>query len=148
MVYLLLKPRGEIVFDVKEHLRLFGIGVVLGLMCLVRYNNAVAAFIWLIVLSGHWYGIGKKNFWKAIIFLGLFFLFSILAFKLLPTIYNRSGGYGIAKAVSLFQPHPFQFYSERFFYVIFGIDWGLIFTAPFVLKRSDDFKVGYHKGRK
>lgn len=133
MVYLLLKPRGKIVFNAKEHLKLFGIGVALGLMCLVRYNNAVAAFVWLIVLSGHWYGIGKKNFWKAVVSLGMFFLFFVFAFKLLPTIYNQSTGYGIAKAVNLLRLHSIQFYTERFFYVMFGLDWGLIFTAPFVL---------------
>jgi hypothetical protein len=36
-------------------------------------------------------------------------------------------------AERLIEPHSFGFYIQRLFHVIFWIDWGLVFTAPFVL---------------
>jgi hypothetical protein len=111
---------------------LLGIGA--GLISLVRYNNILFTIVWPLLFIRHdrWQ---KKN-WVAASRNILHAYFSvvvlILIFKLWPEASNHYTTYpGIEN--ELIVHASWQKFVERFGYILLAPDWGLIFTAPFML---------------
>ena len=119
-------------FELKTGLYAAGIGILIGLMYIVRYNNIVSAVIWPIVLfGGRLKELSKLKFLQklAIVYISAFFL--IVIFKALPNYYNHHVGY-IGYYDMLTRVEPLSFYVKRLAHILAGIDFGLIYTAPFI----------------
>lgn len=107
------------------------IGLLIGLMILVRYNNIVMAAIWPLVLYG--VTLSRECFAKTAKSLIITYSTSavlLAVFVLLPILFNGSGSYGLGEYMSILSP---SFYFKRFLHMLVGLDWGLAFTTPFML---------------
>lgn len=107
------------------------LGTLAGLICLVRYNNVPLAAGWLLVFF--WVGREEKKIaWRH----GLIALAVILAlitvFKLVPTLLLGREKYAIATE-SFIRPFDVSFIAGRLVQIFVGVDWGLVFTAPFLI---------------
>ncbi|MBF0505031.1 MAG: hypothetical protein HQL14_08020 [Candidatus Omnitrophica bacterium] len=113
---------------------LLGIGA--GMIVLTRYNNVLFMIVWpLLFLSSDarpkkWKGVLRNSF--CIVF-PIFLL--VLIFKSWPEAYNHYVVYqGNNVVEKVFTLHgPWQEFVRRLWYVFCAPDWGLIFTAPFLL---------------
>lgn len=117
------------------------VGLLSGLIILVRLNNILIALAWPVILFSLYYPrISRLRIARMIAFsyvsaAALFFIFQIG-----PIIYNfrdihQYSGYlnnEYIKKYLLTLYGPF-FYIKRLGHLLWGIDWGLIFTAPYVL---------------
>jgi hypothetical protein len=111
---------------------LLGIGA--GLIALVRYNNILFTLVWPLLFIGrdrwqkkNWIP-ASRNILHAYFTAGVL----ILVFKLWPEASNHYTTYaGMEKELSVHA--PWLEISQRFGHVLYGVDWGLIFTAPFLL---------------
>ncbi|MCK5579849.1 MAG: hypothetical protein KAJ18_01100 [Candidatus Omnitrophica bacterium] len=132
LIFLLLKYRGGISLNRRKYLKLFLIGIVIALMGLVRYNNIIMAIAWPLVLIGRpW----RKNILNLFVVYGVFVL-TIFLFKFLPELVldHSAGMEGASFAKGyLLAVHDPLFYMRRIMHIFFGIDWGLVFTAPFII---------------
>jgi hypothetical protein len=114
------------------------LGGVLGLMALVRQNNLPSALLWPLVLVGDRKRYGFPGF-PIRRLLGVFSVaFALWAvFKLLPAWANaQMGGHGQYESQVmniLLNLRSLDQYPKYLFWVLVGYDWGLVFTAPFVL---------------
>jgi hypothetical protein len=125
-----------------------------GIMYLVRYNNAplALAFIFSFILVGSsCYPsqiknyLNHKHFQKKLILSILIFCSIILSFKLVDQLIydNKTQVVKISKdyyydvwysmVTSRLQLEDFLFYIEKIFHILIGLDWGLLYTAPFLL---------------
>lgn len=108
---------------------MFMIGALCGLMILVRNNNVFLALLWPVVIEMAFVREALRSRIKrlGIALLGL--CIPVLFFK------GLSGGlfHWQAGADRLMEIYSAGFYIHRFWHVLFGIDRGLIFTAPFLL---------------
>ncbi|HDY87872.1 MAG TPA: hypothetical protein ENH82_07130 [bacterium] len=133
LVFILLKASRKNSFDSRGYWVLLGIGVAIGLIFLVRLNNIVAVFVWPLVLLGNKrFDVRKACFWKRIVFTYTVSALVIIGFKVIPDFLNPRQGYNWVFGL-LTQVYPPSFYVKRIFHILFGIDWGLIYTAPFIL---------------
>ncbi len=131
LVFILLKASRKNSFDSKGYWVPLGIGVVIGLMFLVRLNNVLAAFIWpLVLLGNNRFDVAKARFWKRIASTYAVSAIVIIGFMILPDLLTYQG-YGVLGLLT--QVYQLSFYAKRIFHILFGIDWGLIYTAPFIL---------------
>jgi hypothetical protein len=90
-----------------------GIGAVIGLMFLVRYNNIFAALIWPFVLLGNnRFGSGRARSWKRITLAYAVSVVLIIGFKIWPDFLNPHPGYAFLSGVYC-QVYPVSFYVER-----------------------------------
>jgi len=113
------------------------IGLVAGMIFLVRYNNIIFTIIWPIILFC--FGEGKFNFkksWQKLLIGYSTSAVLIFIFKFIPSIYYGNL-FGQSDYVSIFnsrltEVNNFMFYLKRLFHIFFWYDWGLIFTAPFI----------------
>jgi hypothetical protein len=111
-------------------------GVTAGLVTLVRYNNVVMSAAWPVIVW--WQSLRRKvsqNSRRALVFLGSFAaagLVMIAAFKLLPTMLHGAESYTVNREIHFDLLTP-RYLIYRFLKLLFGIDWGLIWTAPFTL---------------
>ncbi len=130
------------VFLVRTHLKhkpprgirdILLIGVAVACVFLVRYNNAVLALIWpLVIFWEEARDLKSGAFWLRI---GAVFLIAgglIFCFKIFPAYFTVVKNYPLA-VKALTTVHAPTFYVRRFIHIVFGIDWGLLYTAPFVL---------------
>lgn len=114
-------------------------GVLAGLVFLVRLNNVFSSLAWpLVLFSLYSPKISRVKFMQILVVSYCFMLACAGVFLFWPIIFNgicEQHGYlqnDIIKS-RLFQfSHPF-FYLKRLGHLICGVDWGLIFTAPYVL---------------
>ncbi|MEI8011082.1 MAG: hypothetical protein WCI27_01185 [Candidatus Omnitrophota bacterium] len=101
-------------------------GVLGGMTILVRTDNVVFAMAWVMVF---WLlSPGSKKYLSAMVLL-LSVGMPVFIFKILPGTGQRWQT-GIAY---LLESHEAVFYIKRLWHVLVGVDWGLIFTAPFLL---------------
>ena len=136
MMFLLLSG---VYFNNKKVLRRdnywkdIGIGVLIGFIYLVRYNNLFFALMWpIILLIVNKYDIKSFKFWKKLS-LSYFVMIAIIGcLKWLPNMYCSHTGY-VNEMQKLTTLEPIMFYFKRLIHVFFAVDWGLIYTAPFVL---------------
>jgi len=115
------------------------VGLLIGLITLVRLNNIIMALAWPIILFTFYYpriGWGRIVKMAGVSYLTMGAL--IFIFQIFPIIYlhdmNRYQGYEsndfVSNLLILYNP---VFYIKRLARLIWGLDWGLIFTAPFTL---------------
>lgn len=113
------------------------IGLMAGMIFLVRYNNIIFTLIWPVVLFC--IKDGKFNFkknWPKLLISYSMSIVLIFIFKLIPSIYYGDL-FGQKNYISIFNSrltaiNNFIFYFKRIFHIFFWFDWGLIFTAPFI----------------
>ena len=131
-VYVLIKTKtGE------QRLRgdygaLTGLGLLCGLISLVRYNNAFIAIFWPFILLTVKGDLRNKDFWKQIGFTFFIGVLPVLIFRIIPNIINQHVGY-VEAVKMMFEIQPPLFYLKRIIHIFCGYDWGLIFTAPFAV---------------
>lgn len=131
LVFLLLKNNKIDLNLMQNYWILFGIGITIGLIVLVRFNNVLAAIIWPpVLLINNRSAIKKSCFWKALIFTYASAVIFVIAFKIIPDYYNRHYAYGYAFLFNVY--HPIH-YLKLILHILFGLDWGLIFSAPFII---------------
>lgn len=107
------------------------VGALSGLICLVRYNNAPIAAGWLLIFF--WLGRSdKKIAWKHGVIAVAMVLLLVGAFKLVPTLLQGREKYAVAMD-SFFRPIDPGYIVQRLLHILMGLDWGLVFTAPFLL---------------
>ena len=111
------------------------LGAVAGLIILTRYNNILFAIVWPLVFIPqeinqriNWINISRRV-------LQIYFPMAvlILIFKIWPENYNHYSTYPFKLNEFLTVNAPWQEIARRFWDVLFGLDWGLLFTAPFLL---------------
>jgi hypothetical protein len=137
LIYILLKNyKTDFLANASKKLIVL-IGLIIGMIFLVRYNNVIFTLIWPVVIfcikDGKFYF--KKN-WAKLSLSYLMAIVLILIFKLIPSIYYGDL-FGQKTYISVFNnllttTHNFIFYLKRIFHIFFWFDWGLIFTAPFI----------------
>lgn len=129
MVYLYFKPKTDKQPSLGYWLT---VGITLGLMPLVRYNNMVAAGFWWLVLSmKHEVFTDPSRNKKVLVAFGAFLLVLGVFFVVPSMIHHYDGYYG--KFGYFFKPWWLKEYLYRIWHVMFGLGWGLVFTAPFIL---------------
>ena len=136
LVYIFLK------LSYKEHrynniLSACTIGLILGLVVLVRLNNIFVAFIWPLVLfykkGSSFSHIFRCIKWKSLCMTYFVCALIVFIFQILPDIYyNNRGNDSVIKGL-LLDFEPISFYIQRSLHILFGPDWGLIYSAPFIL---------------
>lgn len=134
MIYILLRACKSGYFDSRVYWKLIGIGIIMGLTALVRLNNIPVALFWPLIFLGIIRRDAKSvHIWRMLIIPYAVLLVLLFCFKVFPEIYNHSRGYGTEPQSYLFKLYSASFYLKRFMHMLFGADWGLIFTAPFML---------------
>ncbi|MBF0571371.1 MAG: hypothetical protein HQL12_05815 [Candidatus Omnitrophica bacterium] len=132
-VYLLLINHKKNQFSIEGAWKQIGIGLALGFLFLVRYNDFAAVLIWPFAL----YCRDRRNlrdpqFWGKIFIMYSTAILLILFFKTWPDILTNHKGYvGVWDQMTTAQ--PIKFYLKRFIHIFLGPDWGLIYSAPFIL---------------
>lgn len=133
-VYILLKNEKTGFLESRKIPAVIGIGILSSLVFLVRYNNIALTFAWpavLFLFNGGKISINKKNI-ESMILSYLVAFAMIFVFKILPSYYGVPGAYShdINTIMSLHNP---GYYIRGILRVLFFIDWGLVFTAPFAI---------------
>ena len=110
------------------------VGVIIGLVVLVRYNNLLFALLWPIALfcfENNRFNL--KNNWKklSISYFSGFVL--VFLFKFIPLLIYKYEPYSGMVTEYLLNIKNLLFYIKVFLNMIFGVDFGLVFTAPFLL---------------
>ena len=112
-------------------------------MTLTRYNNALSALLWPLVLFG-----GLSASWRRDLLpalkraLPVYAISAVLVagFKILPSLYNAfykdPGNYDSRTMAMILDLQSPLYYGKRVLWVLFGIDWGLIFVTPFFAYRD------------
>ncbi len=110
------------------------VGILSGLTVLVRLNNIALAVFWPVVL------LIQKNRGRnrGMVLQGLGAVFAvaftlILVFKIWPSMYTYTEGYASRLISQFYMIKEPLFYIRRLAHILIGIDWGLVFTAPFLL---------------
>ena len=107
-------------------------GVSLALMPLVRYNNAAAMLVWWGILETKhnvWQDVRRHRF--ALLAAGASAVL-LAVFFVIPVLTHSHSGY-MTKFDYFLRPWWLSQYPQRIANVIFGISWGLVWTAPFIL---------------
>ena len=117
------------------------IGFLTGLIILTRQYNIVGAFLWIgvihcLTLHNSTFHFTRSQFAKIAISLsGLIIM--VVVFKLFPAFYNHTsvedGRYLSITLDVLLAVHSFTHYLRRLMTIFVGIDFGLLFTAPYAL---------------
>ncbi len=123
-----------------HYLSVMFICFIIGMVVVVRYNNAIIALSWPIVIWGiRNNGIINKNRLKKVLYAyGILFL-PMLTLFIIPEIYysewTRFNYFIKVSSILLtnLQNLTLLFYFKRLLHVLIGIDWGLFFTAPFII---------------
>lgn len=110
---------------------IFLIGLIVSFVYLTRYNNLPLALIWLFIIYRKQFT-NIKNFfyWDKLLISFLVFCSFILVLKFIPDVLNGHEGYKLTRLLNLYTP---SFYVKRVIHIIAGLDWGLLYTAPFIL---------------
>lgn len=117
---------------IDDPLKYMLVGAISAMLFLVRYNNILMALACMALLLGPRLVKQRGELFKAISCALLSFFLLVLIFKIWPETYNHFHAYG----------NPFIFVQtsagpvdiiKRLIHVFIGQDWGLLFTAPFLL---------------
>ncbi|MFC1501493.1 hypothetical protein ACFL58_03495 [Elusimicrobiota bacterium] len=129
-IYLLLKNNKENIIDKKYSVIL--VGLITGLIYLVRNNNLFVSLIMpLVLICFGKDGISFKGKSKQLLAVYGIAAFLVFVFKGIPALLYGEHYSEIAKA--LLRTYSPLTYVKRILHIIFGIDWGLLYTAPFAL---------------
>ncbi|MBF0511807.1 MAG: hypothetical protein HQL13_05695 [Candidatus Omnitrophica bacterium] len=107
-------------------------GLACGLTILTRFNDVFLGMAWPIILVV--YGLPHANLKKKITSLAAMYVIMglmILYFYVFPKLAVTHDP--VFMGDRLLIGHPLGLYIKRIFHILFGQDWGLIFTAPFIL---------------
>ena len=135
---------------------IFLIGLILGMVALVRYNNITIALFWPIVI----WSVHKNKFvllkqWKKVLYTYMILLIPFIVFIGLPQFSNDNTSFifivkniqGVLSSTKIILLSLINI--NRWKYVFFGSNWGLFYTAPFMLLSVFSafyFKTEYKKG--
>ncbi len=115
------------------------VGIVASFVCLVRLNNLFIALSWPFILFSIYYpSISWARVLRMSLVSWLFILAAMIIFVIWPMNYNLHHAYAsdhpyFGTLLSLLTPKNLFFYLKRFWNLLFGIDFGLIFSAPYLL---------------
>lgn len=129
-VYLLLFRLKYSVNDLLKTKVALLIGVLMGLTVLVRLNNIPIALFWPFVLF--WLAPRKEFIKHLLISFGVAGMF-VLLFKIYPAMMAEDSGYSSQDMQRFLMIEPLSFYFKRVWHILFGVDWGLLYTAPFLV---------------
>ncbi len=134
-VFIYLFIRNEIAGGqfVKKWWSFMLLGAGAALIFLIRPNNVCFSIVWPLLILSQYRSSGEiKNILDQLFYVFCPFILMILVFKTWPENYNHY----------LIYPNPFSYVTvqaswleilKRLWYVFFGPDWGLVYTAPFCL---------------
>jgi len=124
-VYLLIKNEISNGKWIKKWWSFALIGFGAGLIALTRYNNVLFTIMWPLLFL-------RRDKWQKIFYVLPSAALLIMIFKWWPEQYNHYITYaGLEKELTIHAPWPEL--VRRLGQVLFGPDWGLIFTAPFLI---------------
>ena len=133
LIYILIKDsKTKFLSNIKWQISIL-IGVIIGLVTLVRYNNLLFTLLWPIAFfcfKDNKFNL--KNNWKKILVSYLFGILIVFLFKLIPLLIYKNEAYIEPLLMTLIIKNPL-FYIKVFLNIIFGVDFGLVFSAPFLL---------------
>jgi len=132
MIYLFLRNAKAEGRFLDHWFRYTLVGALAAMIFLVRYNNVIIAVAWpLLFLSQQPYR-GFKECGSRLLCIVIPFTVLVVLFKLIPEVYNNYHPY--SDAFSFIRVHAgIGEMLKRLWNVFFGVDWGLVFTAPFLL---------------
>jgi len=145
LVYFLLKlyQKGHILLEgrLRYWREACWVGLVIGLITLVRQNNMVISLAWPVVLFMFYRDkISWLKIFGMIAVSYLVMLAMIFVFQIWPVLVNfkdihQYQGYLNHEYIKkyLMTVYGPLFYIKRLGHLLWGIDWGLVFTAPFAL---------------
>jgi hypothetical protein len=115
------------------------VGIIIGLICLVRLNNIFLALAWPLILFSVYYPvIPRGKILRMSLFAWFFILVLMTIFVFWPMRYNlhhisASDHLYFRTFLVLLSPQTITFYLNRLWGLLFGLDFGLIFSAPYLL---------------
>ncbi len=115
------------------------IGFIISFIVLVRFNNPLIALVWPVVLFSLYYPKISKTKILGLVFISwLFIPLMFFVFQVIPVLYNLHCIHPEEHAyyktfVLLFAREHLIFYLKRIWGLIFGADFGLFFSAPYIL---------------
>lgn len=140
LVFIAVRNNSRDANEKNESVQCIIIGILIGLMSLVRYNNVIIALTWPVVVWGVWKNklVIVQN-WKKLALTYVVFVLPIVVFLIFPEIYTGKGAssYIIERLWNYI--YGIWAYDWTFMYVkpnlrvLFGVDWGLFYTAPFMV---------------
>ena len=99
---------------------------------LVRYNNLFMGLAWPIIFAI--WGMKKQALKEKVLKVSVMYILAgslIFLFKFLPEMFIQHSGVDVSGR--LLGAKLFSVFFQRLVHVFIGIDWGLIYTAPFLL---------------
>lgn len=117
------------------------VGVLISFIFLVRLNNIFIALTWPAILFSCYYPeITRKKIFKMVAISYVFIPVTFFIFQVWPVFYNLH----VVNLYHGYMNHPYikenllamqglSFYFKRFLHLIWGVDFGLIFSAPYLL---------------
>ncbi len=132
LIYLLIKNKDRL-SEVRSWLWYSGIGFLTGMVFLTRPNNILYSFIWMGIFCFSVTPLLKdlKRWIGFAISLSAFVLLTAI-FKIWPEQVNQYSSYnGIGQYLA--EGFSWQECPSRLIHIFLGLDWGLIYTAPFLL---------------
>lgn len=134
IVYFILKDAKTKFLDKPSVFMIAVIGIICGLISLVRYNNVLFTLAAPIVIFCFRKGkFEYKEKIKELIGVYLISLFVIFIFKILPTFLYGEAYFHAVNGEDFLKLHSLVFFIKRAFYIFFWPDWGLIYTVPFMI---------------
>ncbi len=140
LVYVLFANHPKTALLKNRYVGLLWVCWLAGMAALVRYNNIIIALFWPLAV----WGVDRDRFdtiglWKMVFFSYLILSLSVLVIILTQNFYQNDWGrfdyfakvFGII--LSNLQNLSISFYLKRLVHVFFGVDWGLVYTAPFLV---------------
>jgi hypothetical protein len=134
LIYILVKDSKTKFLDNIKWWGSVLLGIIIGLITLVRYNNLFFSLLWPIIifcLRDKSFNF-KKHFKKLVIIYSTAFVL-IFLFKLLLNIIYDYEAYITGGLAGIFRFEGIVFYLKYLVNIFVGLDWGLIFTAPFLV---------------
>jgi len=128
--------QGKSLKDLREAIF---VGLLIGLISLVRFNNIFISLAWPIILFSLYYPrITRARIMKMIIvsyvsmaaLIFVFLIWPILNLRNIHQYVSYVNTEFLRNSLSLYNP---VFYLRRIGHLLWGVDWGLVFTAPYLL---------------
>lgn len=129
-IFMLIKSNIDYELKWKKYIPVI-LGMAAGLLSLVRHNDTPMALCWPPIILYKEILQSRKQFYRKLLISYLVLVIIIFLFKYLPTYINQSkDGYN---PTWLFMIDSVKFFFARIFHILFYTDWGLIYTAPFMV---------------
>jgi len=130
-VYLFLKNELKNGQWIKKWWAFSFIGVCASLVFLTRYNNFLFALMWPLVFIARGLNNHQGDLYKRIAWVGFPFVVMISFFKFWPQMYNHYLPYENFLSFVVHKATLTEILN-RIVHVFIGLDWGLLYTAPFL----------------